>query len=451
MEDRSQLLNEMIPNRMYVASLCKYSIPIVIVQLGINLMGTADAIMAGRVSATDLAAVALGHLYFMVVSSFGTGLLLALDTVISQAIGSGDNRGVSLGIQRGLLLVFPLSIVTGLLLFPAEGLFNLLRQPPEAIPLASGYALASVAGVLPLYAFLVLRQSLQCIGSFLPIVRAVVIGNLTNVFFNWVLVFGHFGFAEMGAIGAGWATAIGRWVMVLYVLRSGWPTLKSHLSYLEVESFSKVAILNIWRIGCPIGIQVTLEYGIFAVMGLLAGLFGTVAMASHQIAISLASLTFMIAVGIAQATTVLVAKAVGSRNRSVAGMSAGAGLLNVSVVMATTGIIFFFLPEFLAQMYTQDILVISLAATLIPIAGLFQIFDGLQAVAAGILRGIGDTLTPMAINLVGFWFIGLPVSVYLSFREGMGTVGLWVGMVVALGIVCVFLIARVNRRFLKDL
>ncbi len=451
MEDRSQLLNEMIPNRMYVASLCKYSIPIVIVQLGINLMGTADAIMAGRVSATDLAAVALGHLYFMVVSSFGTGLLLALDTVISQAIGSGDNRGVSLGIQRGLLLVFPLSIVTGLLLFPAEGLFNLLRQPPEAIPLASGYALASVAGVLPLYAFLVLRQSLQCIGSFLPIVRAVVIGNLTNVFFNWVLVFGHFGFAEMGAIGAGWATAIGRWVMVLYVLRSGWPTLKSHLSYLEVESFSKVAILNIWRIGCPIGIQVTLEYGIFAVMGLLAGLFGTVAMASHQIAISLASLTFMIAVGIAQATTVLVAKAVGSRNRSVAGMSAGAGLLNVSVVMAATGITFFFLPEFLAQMYTQDILVISLAATLIPIAGLFQIFDGLQAVAAGILRGIGDTLTPMAINLVGFWFIGLPVSVYLSFREGMGTVGLWVGMVVALGIVCVFLIARVNRRFLKDL
>ena len=451
MEDRSQLLNEMIPNRMYVASLCKYSIPIVIVQLGINLMGTADAIMAGRVSATDLAAVALGHLYFMVVSSFGTGLLLALDTVISQAIGSGDNRGVSLGIQRGLLLVFPLSIVTGLLLFPAEGLFNLLRQPPEAIPLASGYALASVAGVLPLYAFLVLRQSLQCIGSFLPIVRAVVIGNLTNVFFNWVLVFGHFGFAELGAIGAGWATAIGRWVMVLYVLRSGWPTLKSHLSYLEVESFSKVAILNIWRIGCPIGIQVTLEYGIFAVMGLLAGLFGTVAMASHQIAISLASLTFMIAVGIAQATTVLVAKAVGSRNRSVAGMSAGAGLLNVSVVMAATGITFFFLPEFLAQMYTQDILVISLAATLIPIAGLFQIFDGLQAVAAGILRGIGDTLTPMAINLVGFWFIGLPVSVYLSFREGMGTVGLWVGMVVALGIVCVFLIARVNRRFLKDL
>jgi MATE family multidrug resistance protein len=451
LEDRSQLLNEMIPNRMYVASLCKYSIPIVIVQLGINLMGTADAIMAGRVSATDLAAVALGHLYFMVVSSFGTGLLLALDTVISQAIGSGDNRGVSLGIQRGLLLVFPLSIVTGLLLFPAEGLFNLLRQPPEAIPLASGYALASVAGVLPLYAFLVLRQSLQCIGSFLPIVRAVVIGNLTNVFFNWVLVFGHFGFAELGAIGAGWATAIGRWVMVLYVLRSGWPTLKSHLSYLEVESFSKVAILNIWRIGCPIGIQVTLEYGIFAVMGLLAGLFGTVAMASHQIAISLASLTFMIAVGIAQATTVLVAKAVGSRNRSVAGMSAGAGLLNVSVVMATTGITFFFLPEFLAQMYTQDILVISLAATLIPIAGLFQIFDGLQAVAAGILRGIGDTLTPMAINLVGFWFIGLPVSVYLSFREGMGTVGLWVGMVVALGIVCVFLIARVNRRFLKDL
>jgi len=445
------LLTEMIPNKVHVASLCKYSIPIVIVQLGINLMGTTDAIMAGRVSATDLAAVALGNLYFMMVSSFGTGLLLALDTVISQAVGSGNNRGVSLGIQRGLLLVCPLSVVTVLLLFPAEDLFTLLRQPTEVIPLASGYALASVAGVLPLYAFLILRQSLQCLSSFLPIVRAVVFGNLANVFFNWMFVFGHFGFTEMGAIGAGWATAVGRWVMVLYVLGSGWSSLKVHLSSLEVELLSKLAILRILRIGCPIGIQVTLEYGIFAVIGLLVGLFGTVAMASHQIAISLASSTFMIAVGIAQATTVLVGKAVGAGDRSAARRSAGAGLLNVSVVMAVTGITFFFLPGWLARLYTQDISVISLAVTLIPIAGFFQIFDGLQAVASGILRGVGDTLVPMAINLVGFWLIGLPISVYLSFRGGMATVGLWLGMVVALGIVCVFLIVRVNRRFLEEL
>ncbi|HIF38253.1 MAG TPA: hypothetical protein EYQ69_03310, partial [Gemmatimonadetes bacterium] len=142
------MLTEMIPSKVHVASLCKYSIPIVIVQLGINLMGTTDAIMAGRVSSMDLAAVALGNLYFMMVTSFGTGLLLALDTVISQAVGSGNNRGVSLGIQRGLLLVCPLSVVTVLLLFPAENLFTLLRQPAEVIPLASGYALASVAGVL---------------------------------------------------------------------------------------------------------------------------------------------------------------------------------------------------------------------------------------------------------------------------------------------------------------
>jgi MATE family multidrug resistance protein len=119
--------------------------------------------------------------------------------------------------------------------------------------------------------------------------------------------------------------------------------------------------------------------------------------------------------------------------------------------MAVTGITFFFLPELLARLYTQDVSVISLAVTLIPIAGFFQIFDGLQAVASGILRGVGDTLVPMAINLVGFWLIGLPVSVYLSFRGGMATVGLWLGMVVALGIVCVFLIVRVNKRFLEEL
>jgi MATE family multidrug resistance protein len=449
-EDRSKLLNEMIPGKLHLSSLYKYSIPIVTVQLGISLMGTADAIMVGRLSATDLAAVALGHLYFMLMSSFGTGTLLALDTVISQAVGSGDERNVSLGIQRGLLITLPLSLITGILLLPAENLFSLLRQPAEAIPLASGYALASIAGILPLYVFLILRQSLQCLGLFLPIVLAVIVGNTANIFLNWIFVFGHLGFPEMGAIGAGWATAIGRWLMVLFILKSGWPSLKIHLNTLEMGLFSRTAMLKILRIGCPIGIQTTLEYGIFAVIGLIVGLFGTVAMASHQIAISLASSTFMIAVGIAQATTVLVGRAVGSGDRPLAEKSAGAGLLYVSVVMAVTGITFFFFPRFLAGLYTQDVAVISFAIKLIPSAGLCQIFDGLQAVASGILRGIGDTLIPMVINLVGFWLIGLPVSIYLGFWGEMDAVGLWLGMVVALGIVCVFLIARVDRRFLNN-
>tara|TARA_B100000029_G_scaffold516814_1_gene634949 strand:- start:19388 stop:20629 length:1242 start_codon:yes stop_codon:yes gene_type:complete len=413
-------------------------------------MGTVDALMVGRVSATDLAAVALGHLYFMTVSSFGTGTLLALDTVISQAVGSGKKKRIDLGIQRGLLLTMPLSLITGVLLLPAQDLFILLRQPAEAIPMASGYAIASIVGILPLYGFLVLRQSLQCLGAFSPIVWAVIIGNMTNIFLNWIFVFGHLGAPEMGAVGAGWATAVGRWVMAFVVLTRGWFWLQIHLDSFRKEVSDRLEMLQIIRIGCPIGIQTTLEYGVFAVIGLLVGLFGTIAMASHQIAISLASSTFMIAVGIAQATTVLVGRAVGSKNISMARRFAGAGLLNVSVVMATTGLIFFFLPEFMAQLYTDDLSVIALATTLIPIAGIFQIVDGLQAVTSGILRGIGDTLIPMAINLIGFWLIGLPISAYLGFGLDMASAGLWWGMVVALAVVCSCLLLRFKGHFLRD-
>ena len=444
------MASELFPNRNHIVTLCRYAIPIVTVQLGVNLMGAVDALMVGRLSATELAAVALGHLYFMTISSFGSGTLLALDTVISQAVGSQQQEPVRLGIQRGLLIAVPLSLVTGLLLLPSENLFIFLRQPTDAVPLASNYAMASIAGVLPLYVFLVLRQSLQCLGSFSPIVWAVIIGNLANIFLNWIFVFGHFGAPEMGAVGAGWTTAVGRWVMAFVVLNRGWSWLETHLISFNKEVFNRLAILRIFQIGCPIGIQVTLEYGVFAVIGLLVGLLGTVAMASHQIAISLASLTFMIAVGIAQATTVLVGKSVGSRNTLMAKRFAGAGLLNVVVVMTGTALMFFFLPEFLASLYSDDIAVVALATILIPIAGIFQIVDGLQAVSSGILRGVGDTLVPMLINLVGFWFIGLPVSAYLGFRLEMATVGLWWGMVVALGVVCLCLVLRVKKHFLNE-
>ena len=273
---------------------------------------------------------------------------------------------------------------------------------------------------------------------------------MTNIFINWIFVFGHLGAPEMGAVGAGWATAVGRWVMAFVVLKRGWFWLQIHLDSFRKEVSDRLEMLQIIRIGCPIGIQTTLEYGVFAVIGLLVGLFGTIAMASHQIAISLASSTFMIAVGIAQATTVLVGRAVGSKNISMARRFAGAGLLNVSVVMATTGLIFFFLPEFMAELYTDDLSVIALATTLIPIAGIFQIVDGLQAVTSGILRGIGDTLIPMAINLIGFWLIGLPISAYLGFGLDMASAGLWWGMVVALAVVCSCLLLRFKGHFLRD-
>ncbi len=205
------------------------------------------------------------------------------------------------------------------------------------------------------------------------------------------------------------------------------------------------------RLGIPIGIQFFLEFGVFGAIGILMGFLGTIPMASHQVAINLASVTFMMAVGVTQATTVLVGQAVGAGDSERARRSAGAGLLIAGTVMALNGAIFLSIPGLLARLYTPDPEVWGLAATLIPVAGVFQIFDGLQAVGSGVLRGVGDTLAPMIVNLVGFWLIGLPISVYLAFPGGLGPLGLWWGMAAGLAAVALFLLIRVRIRFGRDL
>jgi MATE family multidrug resistance protein len=206
-----------------------------------------------------------------------------------------------------------------------------------------------------------------------------------------------------------------------------------------------------FRLGAPIGVQFFLEFGVFGVIGVLMGSLGTVSMASHQVAINLASLTFMMAVGVTQAATVLVGQAVGAGDAASARRSAGAGLVVVSVLMTVTGVTFLTLPGVLARVYTPDAAVVALATTLIPVAGIFQIFDGLQAVASGVLRGVGDTFAPMIGNLIGFWLIGLPASLYFGFTRGLGPLGLWWGMAVGLGAVAVALLIRVRIRFGREL
>jgi len=184
---------------------------------------------------------------------------------------------------------------------------------------------------------------------------------------------------------------------------------------------------------------------------LLMGLLGTVAMASHQVALQLAALTFMIPVGVAQATSVVVGQAVGRGEPEAARRAVGAGLVTVTAFMTLTAVSFITLPGPLARIFSNDQMVVAAAATLLPIAGLFQIFDGLQVASAGALRGIADTRVPMLMNLVGFWLIGLPVSALLGFKLGAGPQGIWWGLAVGIGVVAVLLLWRVRRRFLRSI
>ena len=445
------VIRQMVPSRDHLASLVRLALPVATVQVGFIFMGAVDAVMVGHVSPRDLAAVALGNLYFFMTTSFGLGTLFALDPIISQAFGAGDRSAIGRAVQRGFLIALGLAVFSSLLLTPGRPLLTFLRQPAEVIPVAADYARISIPGVLPFYCFVVLRQSLQSMGRVGPIVVVILLANFANVFFNWVLIFGNLGSPAMGAVGSGWATTLSRWFMLLALLRVAWPLLRPYLRPLRVEALDIRALLGMCRLGMPIGIQFFLEFGVFGAIGLLMGTLGTIPMASHQVAINLASITFMLAVGVTQATTVLVGQAVGAGDPDRARRSAGAGLVIAGAVMAFTGATFLIIPGVLARIYTPDLEVVGLAATLIPVAGIFQVFDGLQAVGSGVLRGVGDTLAPMLVNLVGFWIIGLPISVYLAFPAGLGPLGLWWGMAAGLGAVALFLLVRIRIRFGRDL
>ncbi len=446
-----RIVRQMIPMRADFASLLRLAMPVAAVQVGVMMMGAVDTVMVGHVSPRDLAAVALGNLYFFLTASFGLGTLFALDPVVSQAFGAGDRAGIARGIQRGFVMAAVLSLFTSLLLTPGLPFLTFLRQPPDVIPIAAEYALVSIPGVLPFYGFIVLRQSLQSMGRVAPIVVVILMANLVNVYLNWLLIFGNLGFPAMGAVGSGWATTLSRWVMLLALLAVAWPVLRPYLWPLRPGAMAAEPLRRMFRLGAPIGAQFFLEFGVFGVIGIAMGWLGTIPMASHQVAINLASLTFMAAVGVTQAAAVLVGQAVGAGDPAQARRSAGAGLLFVGGMMTFFGVTFLSFPEVLARIYSTDMVVVGLAATLIPVAGVFQVFDGLQAVASGALRGVGDTLAPMAVNLVGFWFIGLPISLYLGFRAGLGPLGLWWGMAAGLAAVSVFLLLRVRIRFARDL
>lgn len=441
----------LLPTTRDIRLLLNLAIPVTVVQVGMMLMGVVDSMMVGRVSPESLAAVALGNLYFFALTVFGMGVIMSLDPVVSQAVGHGDREAVARAVQRGMLLALVISVPICVVMIPGEYLLALVGQPESVIPIAAGYVRASIPGVLPFLGFAVLRQTLQAMTVVRPVVIVVLFANVLNAILNWALVFGKLGLPAMGAVGTGWASSISRWSMFLGLILVAWPRLKPVLGRLRAESFTLGPILRMLRIGAPIGLQQQLEMGAFGFVAVVMGWFGAVEMAAHQIAINLASLTFMIPLGIGVAGSVVVGHAVGRGDTTGARRAAaGTTLLGVGV-MTLSALVFLTLPGQLTRLYTDAAPVVALASLLLPIAGVFQVFDGLQVVSSGVLRGIGDTRVPMLVNLLGFWLIGIPSGLALAYRAQLGPRGLWWGLTIGLVLVSLMLLSRVRNRFRRDL
>ena len=440
-----------LPRSRDLRELLTLALPVISVQLGMMAMGVVDTIMVGHLSPAALAAVALGNVYYFGASIFGMGALMALDPVVAQAVGANDPEAVARGVQRGMVLAVLLCLPTALVLLPAPAVLAWLRQPPDVAPLAGAYAQVSIPGTIGVFAFVVLRQSLQALGRMRPIVVTIVVANLLNAGLNWLLIFGHGGFPAMGAVGSAWASTIARLFMALLLPLLAWPLLRETVLPMRRAALDPKPLLRMLRLGAPIGAQHQLEYGVFGVVGLLMGSMGTNQVAGHQVALNLASITFMVPLGISSAAAVVVGRSVGRDDPESAWESAQSALTVAVAFMGTTAICFLFFPQPLARVYTVAPEVLAIAGALIPLAGVFQVFDGIQVTSIGILRGLGDTRTPMIIGILGFWLVGLPVSLLLAFRLKLGAPGLWWGLVLGLVFVATLLLARVRWKLRQPL
>ena len=429
----------------------KLALPLVLVQIGMMFMGVVDTIMVGHVSATVLAAVALGNLYFFNAIVLSQGTLMALDPVIAQAVGARDMDAVSRAVQRGLILAAGLSGVTALLILPAHAVLVLTRQQPAIVPDTTAYLWISIPGALPFLVFVVFRQTLQALHRVVPIVWTIVGANLSNAGLNWVFVYGHLGSPAYGAAGSAMATLVSRWLMGIGLLVFAWPTLRPHILAPWRDAFRVTPLVRLLQLGVPVGLQQLLESGAFGAIGLMMGMLGTTEMAGHQIAITLAALTFMVPLGVGAAAAVRVGRAVGARDQPKAKQAARAAFVCGMGFMSVTAFLFLAVPRLLAGLFTTDLGVIAIAGVLIPVAGVFQIFDGAQAVGAGILRGLGDTRAPLIGMIAGYWLIGLPVSLLLGFHTHLRAAGLWWGFVASLSIVAIFLAWRIRVLFREEI
>lgn len=438
------------PTRADFRSLAQLAIPVTLVQVGLMAMGVVDTMIVGRISAAALAGVAVGTVYVFAFGSLGMGLLLAVEPVMAQAIGAREPDGVARAFQRGLVLTALFGVLGGAALFAIGPVLRLAGQGEELVAVAVRYAHVQAPSMLAFYLFGLVRQCLQAQSHTRPIVLTIVLANLFNGLLAWALVFGHFGAPALGVWGAGVATTIARWFNVLLLLGLSWSVLRP-LFVWRPDSLQWRPIVRLLGIGVPIALQMQLEFGIFAAVALIMGRIGEIPVAAHQIAINIASLTFMFPLGISSAASVLVGRAVGAGEASVARRAAIAAMISGVAFMTFSALVLAAIPAVLARAYTPDPAVIALAATLLPIAAVFQVFDGLQVVSIGVLRGVGDTRTPLIVNLIGYWMLALPLGLWLAFRAGHGPAGLWWGLVAGLAAVGLVLVVRVRVRLWRTL
>lgn len=426
--------------RTEIRAMLRLAGPVVLGEIGWMSMGLVDTLMVGPLGPAAIGATGMGGSLFIAIAIFGMGLMLGLDTLVSHAAGAGDREGAVRWLNHGLWLAAAASPV---LLAAAFGLYATIDHwglHPDVRALAGPYLVTVTLGLPALLVYAACRRYLQGLHAVAPVMWALLSANLINALGNWLLIYGHWGLPALGVIGSAWATNLSRlylavvlWLAVRRAHRT-WP-VHPHVG----PRATRAGILDLLRLGTPAATQITLEVGIFSLAAALAGRLTPVALGSHQITVSIVSAAFMVPLGLSSAAAVRVGHAMGARDYARAGSAGWAAFTTVSVVMLGVALLFVTAAEPMLRAFTRDAAVVALGVRLLWLVAPFQWFDGAQTVVTGVLRGLGDTRTPVLANVLAHWVIGLPLGYALCFWWGWGVAGLWLGLYVGLALVGVAL------------
>jgi len=434
--------------RAQAKALLRLGGPLIVNNLAVAGMHFADAVMAGSIGARELAAVAVGGSFWFLGFTACLGILMAISPIVARHFGAGDYDLIGRYTRQGMYLAVLMGVPLILLgQFAAAPLLETFGIDPEFRDLTVGYVSAIMYGAPGIFVFLALRFTTEGIGHMRPIMFTSVFALVCNVFLNYVLMFGHFGAPALGAVGCGYASAISMWI-VMFAL-AAYVMLNRH--YRPFHIFSRIGPmrLDVFReiivLGIPIAITITAEAGLFSAVSILMGTRGTEITAAHQIAINFSSTTFMVPLALSGATTVLVGQLLGAGKAREARLTGWVGVLLCAGFMTFSAAFLLTFRDSVVALYTDDPAVTGIAVSLLLMAAIFQIADGVQIGSAAALRGYKDTSVPMGVNLFAFWVLAFPLAYLAAITYQAPPNYIWAGFVVGLGVAAVLLTWRFHR------
>ena len=433
----------------------RLAFPLILGQLSHIALAIIDNLMVGKLGAAPLAAVSLSNSIFIIPLLFGLGIAFAISPLVANSSGAGEKEHTSFLLTNSFYIVLITGIFIAILTYFGAGIVGVIDQPKEVATLAKPYLQIIGLSAIPALMFTVYKQFSEGLEIMLPALVISLLSIPLNATLNWLLIFGNMGFPEMGLVGAGWATFITRNLMFLsimvYVL-SHKKFAHFHPKRLSPNRLKKVVSFRILRLGLPGGIQYVFEAGAFSFAAIMMGWLGTKELAAHNISISLATTTFMVVIGLSGASAIRIGNKMGRREFIKVKKIGISSLLSISVFMCFTAAIFIYFKEIFPAWHIDDAEVIEISASLIVIAALFQMFDGLQGVTIGILRGMEDVKVPTGITLFAYWVIAVPIGYYLAFKLGLEEEGIWYGLLIGMfvsSIMLVYRFLRLSNRLVK--